>query len=122
MTSLEELSFGRNSRCLYFAARCLSNKQTSAMFPLKPAFVQKPSYLGNTEKFQVNFAHTPNYQNSAVPHCPRLLNEDFQKEQEMRKQKEEMMRARARNQEKDRSGAGREQAREGAGARREEEI
>ena len=115
ITSFEKLSFRRNSRCLSFAKRCLSNKQTSGMFPLNPEFVQKPSYLRNTEKFQVNFAHTSNYQNSAVPHCQRLLNEDFQKEQEMRKDKEEMRRARARNQEKDRSGAGRK----GARARRE---
>ena len=87
------------------------------MFPLNPEFVKNPTYLRNSEKFQVNFAHTSNYQNSAVPHCQRLLNHDFQKEQDVRREKEELMRARAR--ERERSRAGREQAREKARARRE---
>ena len=44
------------------------------MFPLNT-----DSYpdLRNTEKYIVNFAHTENYLNSAVPYCQRLLNEDY---------------------------------------------
>ena len=81
--------------------------------PLKPEFVQNPTYLRNTEQFQVNFAHTSSYQNSAVPYCQRLLNEDFKKEQDLRREKEEQLRARAKERERSRAG------REGARARRE---
>ena len=83
------------------------------MFPLNQEFVQNPNYLRNIEKFQINFAHTANYQNSAVPYCQRLLNENFKKEQDLRREKEEQLRARAR--ERERSRAIRERAR----ARRE---
>ena len=44
--------------------------------------------LRNPEKFSVNFAHTENYRNSAVPYCQRLLNNDHQQMEERRREKE----------------------------------
>ena len=50
------------------------NPQTKDMFPLNRHSSQD---IRNTEKYLVNFAHTENYLNSAVPYCQRLLNEDY---------------------------------------------
>ena len=72
-TGLLMLSDRRKNRCLAFAKRCLSNPQTKDMFPLNR---HSSLDIRNTEKYLVNFAHTENYLNSAVPYCQRLLNED----------------------------------------------
>ena len=44
------------------------------MFPLNQNNDQN---VRSREKFEVNFAHTENYRNSAVPYCQRLLNADI---------------------------------------------
>ena len=73
MTGLGKLATRRQARCLAFAKGCTKNKQTESMFPINP----EPDHdLRETEKYVVNFAHTENYRNSAVPYCQRLLNED----------------------------------------------
>ena len=106
ISGLSRLSLRRQTHCLTFAKRCLRNKQTAQMFPLNPDALYD---LRNTDKFQVNFAHTENYKNSAVPYCQRLLNQDAadQKEKEQ---------ARAREQE----WAGRQEEQEEGRARRRE--
>ena len=43
------------------------------MFPTNQEHDQN---VQNREKYKVNFAHTVNYRQSAVPFCQRLLNED----------------------------------------------
>ena len=65
--------------------------------------------LRNMEKYVVNFAHTTNYLNSAVPYCQRLLNEDHRRTEDM---------ARAREQRT--STAGREPGQDRTLARRQE--
>ena len=72
-TGLLMLSDRCKNRCLAFAKRCLSNPQSKDMFPLNR---HSSLDIRNTEKYLVNFAHTENYLNSAVPYCQRLLNED----------------------------------------------
>jgi hypothetical protein len=74
MTGLEKLSTRRHARCLAFAKGCIKNKQTASMFPLNPDLQHN---LREVEKYTVNFAHTENYRNSAVPFCQRLLNQDY---------------------------------------------
>ena len=68
---LETLFFRRESRCLDFALRCVKHPVNSRLFPLN----QVPANdLRQTEKFEVNFAKTGTYQDSAIPYCQRLLN------------------------------------------------
>lgn len=71
---LTELSTRRRSRCLAFAKSSLKYPVGERMFPLNPNNDQN---VRSREKFEVNFAHTENYRNSAVPYCQRLLNADI---------------------------------------------
>ena len=100
ISGLETLLTRREARCLAFAKRCLVNEQTKHLFPLNPEGEQN---LRNPEKFSVNFAHTENYRNSAVPYCQRLLNNDHQQMEERRREKE-----RARHQRGQETGSRRE--------------
>ena len=68
---LETLHARRESRCLNFALKCVKHPVNSRLFPLNEAPVNN---LRKTEKFVVNFARTSAYQNSAIPHCQKLLN------------------------------------------------
>ena len=56
------------------------------MFPLNPESLPN---LRQPEKYVVNFAHTENYRNSAVPFCQRLLNEDYRLGEERRRERKE---------------------------------
>ena len=85
ISGLSSLAMRREARCLAFAKRCLTNKQTQHLFPLNP---DNQHDIRNPEKFQVNFSHTENYRNSTVPFCQRLLNNDFLQQQEKRREKE----------------------------------
>ena len=80
------------ARCLAFAKRCLTNKQTQHLFQLNS---DNPQNIRNPESYQVIFAHTENYRNSTVPFCHRLLNKDFLLEHEKRREKERAGAARA---------------------------
>ena len=88
-TGLKSLSDRRESRCLSFVKRCLSNPQTQDMFLLN---LESSHDLRQPEKYVVNFAHTENYRNSAVPFCQRLLNEDHRQEEERRRKRKEQAR------------------------------
>ena len=59
------------------------------MFPLN---LESSHDLRQPEKYVVNFAHTENYRNSAVPFCQRLLNEDHRQEEERRRKRKEQAR------------------------------
>jgi hypothetical protein len=65
VTGIEPLATRRQARCLAFAKGCLKNNQTEAMFPVNP---DAQHNLREAEKYMVNFAHTENYRNSAVPY------------------------------------------------------
>ena len=69
MTGLEQLSTRRNKRQLSFAKKCVANEFTSKLFPENPS--------NRKEKFQVNYASTSTYYNSAVPQCQRFLNQHY---------------------------------------------
>ena len=85
ISGLETWAARRKARGLAFAKRCLLNKQTKHIFPLNP---EGDHDIGNPEKYHVNYAHTLNYKNSAVPYCHKLLNDDHQLKEERRKEKE----------------------------------
>ena len=70
---LKELSVRRQNRCLSFARSALKYPVGARMFPTNQEHDQN---VRNREKYKVNFAHTVNYRQSAVPFCQRLLNED----------------------------------------------
>ena len=80
------------ARCLAFAKRCLTNKQTQHLFQLNSDNQQN---IRNLESYQVNFAHTENYQNSTVPFCHRLLDKDFSLEKRREKERAGAARAEA---------------------------
>ena len=73
MCAFEELSVRRQQRCLSFAKKCLRTPLTEGMSPENPL---NDYDIRQGEKYKVNFAHTVNYRQSAVPFCQRLLNED----------------------------------------------
>ena len=61
---------------LDFSLKCLKQSRTKRLFPVNP------NYNGNirsSEQFEVNFAKTSRYQNSAIPFCQKLLNNNFKK-------------------------------------------
>ena len=88
-TGLKSLSNRRKSWCLALALRWLSNPQSKDMFPLN---LESSHNLRQAETFFVNFAHTENYGNSAVPFCQRLLIVDHSQEQERRRERKEQAR------------------------------
>ena len=63
----------REDRSLIFARRCLDNKEMSRFFPQVPILPQQ--VLRAPDKYVVNFAHGTKYQNSAIVHCQKQLNE-----------------------------------------------
>ena len=65
--SLSTLYDRRSERLKSFALRCIQDKFNKAIFPLN-------SNVRNSEIFEVNFARTSRYYNSAVPQCQRILN------------------------------------------------
>ena len=75
MTGLQTLVDRRIQRCLNFSLRSVKHERNSAMFPLN----QTAGILNTrqSEIFQVNFATTSAYRDSAVPFCQRLLNNYF---------------------------------------------
>ena len=83
------------------------------MFPLNQDALYDNRH---TEKFQVNFSHTENYKNSAVPYCQRLLNQDAADQKEKEQARREQQHARAREQER----ARRQEEQEERRARRRE--
>ena len=76
MTGLDTLYDRRVDRCLKFSLKSIKHERNQNLFPLN-------SNLGNmdtrhSERFEVNFATTEAYRNSAIPFCQRLLNNHFQ--------------------------------------------
>ena len=93
MTALDDLFSRRQRRCLVFSKNSLKYPVGQALFPRNPDHAQN---VRGREKFLVNFAHTENYKNSAVPYCQNLLNADHREREAADRVKED---ARARRRE-----------------------
>ena len=76
MTGLETLYDRREKRCLDFSIKCIKHPQNSRFFPLNPS-LENQNEIRDREHFNVNFARTEDYKNSAIPYCQRLLNLHF---------------------------------------------
>ena len=75
MCGLQTLAERRKKRCLDFALKCAKHPKMEKLFPLKKE--KSTHYLRQKEIFEVNFASTTSYKNSAVPYCQRLLNQYY---------------------------------------------
>ena len=75
MCGLQTLSDRRGKRCLDFSLKCIKHEKNNRIFPVNPSTSEH--YIRNKETFQVNFARTNDYKESAVPYCQRLLNDYF---------------------------------------------
>ena len=73
---LKTLFERREKRCLDFSIKCLKNTRNQRIFPANPDHNNR---VGESEPYQVNFARTDKYKDSAVPYCQRLLNKHFMK-------------------------------------------
>ena len=73
LTGLKKLSERRATRCLDFSLKCIDHEQNNRFFPRNPT-IGIGTDVRNREEFQVNFARTQQYKESAIPYCQRLLN------------------------------------------------
>ena len=73
MTTFEELSVGRQKRCLSFTKKFLKYPIRASLFPQNHHNDQN---LRTQEKYRVNFVHTESYKHSAFQFCQNLLNAD----------------------------------------------
>ena len=69
--NLEDLQARRNYLCKKFAIKCTQNEKTKNMFKLNAKINRNLKYR---EKYQVEFARTARYKQSAIPQMQRLLN------------------------------------------------
>ena len=73
LTGLQKLSDRRSTRCLDFSLKCIDHEQNNRFFP-RNASLGIGNDVRDREEFQVNFARTKQYKDSAIPYCQRLLN------------------------------------------------
>ena len=78
MTGLKTLFQRREDRCLKFSLKCLKHPVHKRMFPHTEMLHGQPDYLREREQIQVNFARTEAYKTSSIPYCQRLLNNNFE--------------------------------------------
>ena len=76
MTGLDTLYDRRVDRCLKFSLKSIKHERNQKLFPLNSNFGSMNTR--HSERFEVNFATTEAYRNSAIPFCQRLLNNHFQ--------------------------------------------
>jgi hypothetical protein len=86
LLGLPTLAQRREARSLTFARRCLENKEMSRFFPRVPNIPQQE--LRDRDIFKVNFARGAKYQQSAVIHCQKQLNQYFHDQKSERKAQE----------------------------------
>ena len=72
VTGLNTLHARREERCLNFGLKAVKHRQLNSMFPLKQ--VESTQNTRGRETYQVNFALTEAYKQSAVPTIQRMLN------------------------------------------------
>ena len=73
MCGLESLFSRREKRCLDFALKCTKHPINKRLFPLNQNQAEN-NKVRSREKYDVTFARTGAYKNSAIPYCQRLLN------------------------------------------------
>ena len=78
---LEKLSKRREDKCLKFGLKSLLHPVHSSMFPVNPQILTNPHNTRNTEHFQVNWAKSDSYRDSAIPYIQRLLNDHVKEQQ-----------------------------------------
>ena len=74
---LKSLFDRREARTLAFGKKSLKHSGLKRLFPLKEDILEDQPNLRRHEKFQVNFARTSSYKNSAIPSIQRRLNQHF---------------------------------------------
>ena len=72
--NLSSLSDRREKRMLSFGKKCISHPTLSRIFPLNAEDMHD---VRNHEVFQVNYARTMAYKNSAIPAIQRRLNQHY---------------------------------------------
>ena len=72
--NIDTLDERREKLCLNFAIKCTKNQRTKDMFPLKTKVHNMKNR--NTEKYQVQYAHTERFQKSPIIHMQHLLNQN----------------------------------------------
>ena len=77
MCNLKSLFSRREIKILSFGKKCISHPTLEKLFPRNSAVHEDPHNIRNHELFQVNFARTSSYQNSAIPSIQRRLNQHF---------------------------------------------
>ena len=92
LTGLATLAQRRESRSLTYARRCLNNKELSRFFPRVSELPEQE--LRNRDPFVVNFARGAKYQNSAIIHCQKQLNQYFHDQTNQKKAEEKEKEAR----------------------------
>ena len=70
------LSWYQVDRCLKFSLKSIKHERNQKLFPLNRNLGSMNTR--HSERFEVNFATTEAYRNSAIPFCQRLLNNHFQ--------------------------------------------
>ena len=81
---LETLFARRERRCLNFGLRAIDHPKLKSMFPLND---QPDAHTRKRNTFEVNFARTSRYKNSAIPHIQNLLNDHFEEIKKNKKPK-----------------------------------
>ena len=84
LCGLDRLSKRRQDKCLKFGLKSLIHPVHCDMFPINPQVLTNPYDTRRTEHFQVNFAKTNSYRDSAIPYIQRLLNEYVRNQQKTR--------------------------------------
>ena len=74
LCQLTSLSDRRNKRMLSFGKKCIKHPTLNRIFPLNTEDVNN---VRNHDVFQVNYARTSAYQNSAIPAIQRRLNQHY---------------------------------------------
>ena len=92
LTGLATLAQRRESRSLTYARRCLNNKEFSRFFPRVSDLPEQE--LRNRDPFVVNFARGAKYQNSAIIHCQKQLNQYMHDQTNQKKAEEKEKEAR----------------------------
>ena len=72
LVGLEKLSSIRLKRCLTYGLNSTKHPTNSRMFPLKTLTEHN---IRDQEIYEVNFARTVKYKNSAIPNIQRMLNQ-----------------------------------------------
>jgi hypothetical protein len=86
LTGLTSLVQRREARSLTFARRCLDSPEMSRFFPRLGQLPQQE--LRDRDTFVVNFARTSSYQQSAIVHCQKQLNQYMHEVKDKKKEEE----------------------------------